>query len=461
MSRVVNFFDGAESETTPVIGNVIAARLVQYPDDATYDATEQGPTVEGSIYFNTTIDQIRYFNGSVWITLVDESTTQILSNKEINADINLITNIDNDEIKALAAIDTTKLADGSVDNTEFQYLNGVTSPIQDQLDDKQDLSEKGQPNGYASLDGAGLVPSAQLPSYVDDVVEYANLASFPVTGETGKIYVAIDTGFIYRWTGSIYVQISSGAGGANTALSNLTSPTAINQHLLPGISNTYDFGNSGNLFKQIYVTTVTTTLMRVGTPLLQAGTIDQDLAIPSLSSADTLTIRADGITNSDLALTTENRTGANASRTIYIESGNQTGSANSGDIKLRTGTSTATRGKIYLEDGTEGNIGDVWTSTGVNGEGAWQPSSGSVSKYTATFNDTSDWGSPSGGYYSIVIPESSHGAGLHPMIQIYELNGTDFQLVTPAITVDSITGDVTIGVIEIPDNRFAGKVVIV
>jgi len=55
----------------------------------------------------------------------------------------------------------------------------------------------------------GLVPSNQLPSYVDDVLEFANLAAFPATGVTGKIYVAIDSGLIYRWSGSIYVEISS------------------------------------------------------------------------------------------------------------------------------------------------------------------------------------------------------------------------------------------------------------
>lgn len=77
-----------------------------------------------------------------------------------------------------------------------------------QLDTKQSTSEKGMANGYASLDEAGKVPSAQLPSYVDDVLEYANLAAFPVSGETGKIYVAIDSGKTYRWSGSVYVEIS-------------------------------------------------------------------------------------------------------------------------------------------------------------------------------------------------------------------------------------------------------------
>lgn len=61
-----------------------------------------------------------------------------------------------------------------------------------------------------SLDGAGKIPSDYLPSYVDDVVEYDDLAGFPSTGETGKIYVAKDTGYTYRWTGSVYVRIGSG-----------------------------------------------------------------------------------------------------------------------------------------------------------------------------------------------------------------------------------------------------------
>lgn len=57
----------------------------------------------------------------------------------------------------------------------------------------------------------GLVPAANLPSYVDDVLEYSALSAFPTTGETGKIYVAIDTKLTYRWTGSVYVELSQDA----------------------------------------------------------------------------------------------------------------------------------------------------------------------------------------------------------------------------------------------------------
>lgn len=71
------------------------------------------------------------------------------------------------------------------------------------------LSQKGANNGVAELDATGKVPSAQLPSYTDDVLEYADFASLPVTGESGKIYVTLDTNITYRWSGSAYVEISA------------------------------------------------------------------------------------------------------------------------------------------------------------------------------------------------------------------------------------------------------------
>lgn len=70
-------------------------------------------------------------------------------------------------------------------------------------------SQKGQANGVAELDDTGKVPAAQLPSYVDDVLEYDNQAAFPETGEAGKIYVAKDTNLTYRWSGTQYVEISA------------------------------------------------------------------------------------------------------------------------------------------------------------------------------------------------------------------------------------------------------------
>ena len=70
-------------------------------------------------------------------------------------------------------------------------------------------TEMGAANGVATLDETGKIPSAQLPSYVDDVEEYASLSLFPITGESGKIYVEIMTNKSYRWGGTQYVEISS------------------------------------------------------------------------------------------------------------------------------------------------------------------------------------------------------------------------------------------------------------
>lgn len=70
-------------------------------------------------------------------------------------------------------------------------------------------TEMGVANGVATLGADGKVPSGQLPSYVDDVLEYENKASLPAKGETGKIYVEKDTNLTYRWSGSAYVEISA------------------------------------------------------------------------------------------------------------------------------------------------------------------------------------------------------------------------------------------------------------
>ena len=73
-----------------------------------------------------------------------------------------------------------------------------------------EITGLGVANGIATLDSSGQVPSTQLPSYVDDVLEYENVAAFPATGETGKIYVETTGNTTYRWGGTGYVKITSG-----------------------------------------------------------------------------------------------------------------------------------------------------------------------------------------------------------------------------------------------------------
>jgi hypothetical protein len=74
---------------------------------------------------------------------------------------------------------------------------------------KLNTSLKGAVNGLAELDANGHVPANQLPSFVDDVLEYASFANFPTTGQSGKIYVAQDTGLVYRWGVTMYIEIAA------------------------------------------------------------------------------------------------------------------------------------------------------------------------------------------------------------------------------------------------------------
>lgn len=111
---------------------------------------------------------------------------------------------------ANAATARTNLGLGNVNNTS-DANKPISTATQTALNAKESTANKGVANGYAGLDASGKVPAAQLPSYVDDVLEFANLAGFPATGEAGKIYVATDTNNTYRWSGSVYIYITSGA----------------------------------------------------------------------------------------------------------------------------------------------------------------------------------------------------------------------------------------------------------
>ena len=105
---------------------------------------------------------------------------------------------------------------GNVTNTA-DADKPVSTAQQAALNKKMDLSLKGAAGGVAELDADGKVPAAQLPSYVDDVLEYNALAEFPETGETGKIYVAKDNNKTYRWSGTAYVEISASLALGETA----------------------------------------------------------------------------------------------------------------------------------------------------------------------------------------------------------------------------------------------------
>lgn len=139
---------------------------------------------------------------------------------------------------AIAAIPATDLSN-YYNKTETDSLlaakadqSAVTSALALKADktyvDSQDallipLTQKGAANGVAPLDASSLIPAVYLPSYVDDVLEYADLASLPVTGETGKIYVTLDNNKTYRWSGSAYVNIAASPGTTDDVVEGSTN----------------------------------------------------------------------------------------------------------------------------------------------------------------------------------------------------------------------------------------------
>ncbi|WP_075833522.1 MULTISPECIES: hypothetical protein [unclassified Rhodococcus (in: high G+C Gram-positive bacteria)] len=125
-------------------------------------------------------------------------------------------------------------ADGSVQGDDPRLTNPRTPTIHTHTEAQvtgltaklaglQPVSEKGQANGYAPLDANGKLAAAYQPSYVDDVLEYANVAAFPTTGETGKIYTSLANNRIYRWSGSVYIEIAPSPGSTDVVAEGATN----------------------------------------------------------------------------------------------------------------------------------------------------------------------------------------------------------------------------------------------
>lgn len=137
--------------------------------------------------------------GSSWVFLTDNfvRSCRKINNKSLTEDIVLNTNDILDTVDYRYQTDSQKL------------YNDATSSIQTQLNNRELSANKGAANGYAPLDSSQKVPSINLPSYVDDVLEFDSYALLPAIGESGKIYITTDSNLTYRWGGTAYIEISS------------------------------------------------------------------------------------------------------------------------------------------------------------------------------------------------------------------------------------------------------------
>lgn len=251
--------DGTNTSTYDLVTNGITFRQNSTPC-VSWNTIKSGNNIYMDIRIaNATASMDGLMSKEDYVELNTTIPGQIEDLKE--ADSNLSNRIDNLDDK----IDK-EIADreAEIDRLENKF-DGVTDKLEDalqkEIEDRKAgdtaitnslnafISTKGQPGGLAELDSTGKVPAAQLPSYVDDVLEYSTKAQFPQTGETGKIYVAKDTNLTYRWTGTQYLEISQSLalgetsstaypgdkGKANRDALN-SMPTKITSYLTPTTS---------------------------------------------------------------------------------------------------------------------------------------------------------------------------------------------------------------------------------
>lgn len=214
----IKFKDGTNTTTYDLVTNGITFRQNSTPC-VSWNTIKSGNNIYMDIRIaNATASMDGLMSKEDYVELNTTIPGQIEELKEADSNINnRIDNLDDKIDKEIAD------REAEIDRIENKF-DGVTDALEDALQKEIEnrkagdttitnslnafISTKGQPSGLAELDSTGKVPAAQLPSYVDDVLEFSTKAQFPQTGETGKIYVAKDTNLTYRWTGTQYLEIS-------------------------------------------------------------------------------------------------------------------------------------------------------------------------------------------------------------------------------------------------------------
>lgn len=279
------------------------------------------------------------------------------------------------------------------------------------LSGKLDTSLKGAANGLAELDANGKVPSTQLPSYVDDVLEYSAKSSFPATGETGKIYVDTTTNLTYRWSGSAYVEIS-----ASLALGT-TSSTAFrgdygNSAYAHAVTNKGSAFSSG-LYK---ITTNSEGHVTAATAVAKADITG--LGIPGTDTNTHRPIQVNGtevLGNNTTALNLKagsNVSVTNSSGTVTIAATDTTYSSKAA-ASGGTDVSLVTTGEKYTWNSKTSNTGTVTkVSTGVGLTGGDITGSGTVKaklkSETASTLDSAAMGSTASRQYAVGVDKSGY-----------------------------------------------------
>lgn len=272
------------------------------------------------------------------------------------------------------SLPVTQTGSGNVITEVAQNANGITVtkgsvPTTGDLANYIPLSQKGAVNGVATLDANGLVPSTQLPSFVDDVLEYANLAAFPATGASGVIYVAADTNRTYRWSGTQYTQITS---GSVDSVNGLTGVVVLNKsHIgLSNVDNTAD--STKNVLSATKWTTARTITLSGVTATAQTVDGSANVTIPITAIPATLLTGTASIntTGSAATLTTARTIGMTGDGTWSV---------------TFNGSENVTSAFTLANTGVVAGTYDAVT---VDAKGRVTAGTNAATKFTTTINDT-------------------------------------------------------------------------
>lgn len=214
----IKFKDGTNTSTYDLVTNGITFRQNATPC-VSWNTVKSGNNIYMDIRIaNATASMDGLMSKEDYVELNTTIPGQIEDLKE--ADSNLSNRIDDLDDKIDKEIADREAEIDRIENKFDGVTDKLEEALQKEIEDRKAgdttitnslnafISTKGQPSGLAELDSTGKVPAAQLPSYVDDVLEFSTKAQFPQIGETGKIYVSKDTNLTYRWTGTQYLEIS-------------------------------------------------------------------------------------------------------------------------------------------------------------------------------------------------------------------------------------------------------------
>ena len=196
------------------------------------DIPDASSSNEGRVLYNVDKKKLVVSDGSKWIDLnveikgdvtINGGNIEVVSKAITNAKLANMgaktikgavsagspVDLSVSQVKSMLGITGLEVQDVKVDGVSVVSDEVATIDLNERLTSFKSTLKIGTANGLATLGSDGKVPSSQLPSFVDDVVEYNSKSAFPTSGNAGIIYVAIDTNKTYRWSGSDYVEISA------------------------------------------------------------------------------------------------------------------------------------------------------------------------------------------------------------------------------------------------------------